>query len=178
MSDTFERRVECSPGHWHRDEGKTDYGIGSVRMWFYLIGPKGAVQWQIGTEWYPPKAREGLMSGGRWADRERMMKPTGWDLGYHSPRPMYEDQTLHGKCSVIGGECFYDGSGLNADLLIEGFIAGGTDWLWPKLEEYYRHTFEGAPWPDFSAPIVPHPDDVKAAKRPASAPSDIGKQGS
>ena len=49
--------------------------------------------------------------------------------------------------------------GLNADEVIEGFLAGGTDWLWPKLEEYYACIFEGAPFPDFTPHYLPHPDD-------------------
>lgn len=88
--------------------------------------------------------------------------PKGWDLGYHSPKPMYKGQEpMSGKCHVLNGKCYYDGSGLNADLLLEGFLAGGTEWLWPKLEEYYRHVFEGAEWPDFTAHHKPHPDDAK-----------------
>lgn len=150
MTDVYERRVEVTPGYDLRSAG---YGIASCRIWFYVIGPKGAVQWQIGTDWYPPSAREHLLGMG-WPsehDLRHAMQPQAWDIGYHSPTPRYDDQTpMPGKCHLLGSECFYDGSSLNAESWTEGFIAGGTDWLWPKLEEYYRFTFEGGEHPDLT----------------------------
>ncbi len=162
----FEHRIEMSGGFdLRRPQPSKDYGIGSVRIWFYVIGPKGAVQWQIGTDWYPPSARAHLKEMG-WPseyDCRDAMRPKGWDLGYHAKEPQYEDQSpMTYECQVVGGKCYYDGSGLNADLLIEGFISGGTEWLWPQLEEYYACVFEGAPFPEFAAIPCKHPDDVKA----------------
>lgn len=142
MSEHFERRVEVSPGyHLIHPEPSKNYGIGPCRVWFYLIGPKGAVQFQIGTDWYPKAAREHLSQFPPrpiWEARQ----PDGLDLGYHAKEPEYAGQIAH-DCALLGGQCYYDGSSLNADAMVEGFICGGTDWLWPKLEEYYRRVFEG-----------------------------------
>lgn len=64
------------------------------------------------------------------------------------------------SCSILDPDpCYYDGSSLNAEQLVEGFRAGGTDWLWPKLEEYWRCIFEDGPYPDFSPEYAKHPDD-------------------
>jgi len=99
------------------------------------------------------------------------MKPSGWDLGYHAYEAQYEGQDPHSDCHLLGCECFYDGSGLQADEMIEGFLAGGTEWLWPKLAEVYRARFDGAEWPDFSPSYKPHPDDAKATlTQPGTAP--------
>lgn len=165
----FTRKLFFKPGfHWPHKNPARDYGNGSVQLRFVLVGPKGAVQWLIGTEWMPEAARNDV-------DRRRAIhglpprdgsKPNGYDLGYHSPVPRYEDQSpMDGDCDVISGKCFYDGSGLNADLLVEGFLNGGDDWVWNRLEAFYRSTFEDAPWPDFTPMIEPHPDDrPKAAQ--------------
>lgn len=137
----FERIVWVSPAYDRRSEG---YGIGACRVTFVLKGPAGAVQFMIGTDWYVPSAREHLESfpAGR-LDGQR--KPMGCDVGYHSPKPMYEDHPpIRTKCELVeGGECYYDGSGLRADEWIEDFVAGGTPWLWPKLREEYAYWFEG-----------------------------------
>lgn len=133
-----------------------------MRMVFYVKGPKGVVQWMVGTEWGIKPVRDHLANFP--SDHRKYQQPSGWDLGYHSLTPQYEDQGIQDKdCQVLGAPCYYDGSSLNADDLIEGFLAGGTDWLWPKLEEYYARVFEGAPYPDFTAHYQPHPDDNVSA---------------
>jgi hypothetical protein len=139
----FEKIVHVSPAFDKRDPNPSkNYGIGSCRITFILKGPKGAVQFMIGTDWYVPSAREHLRSfpKGPFDDQQ---KPMGWDVGYHSPRPMYEDQaTMDNECHIIGGTCYYDGSSLRADEWVEPFVAGGTDWLWPELEKEYHRRFD------------------------------------
>ena len=164
MSDKLEHWVESSPSrNWIRPEPSRNYGISTVRLTFHVKGPKGAVQWMIGTEWGIKPVREHLENFPY--HRHEFRAPTGWDLGYHSPTPRYEGQSVQSEnCTILGGRCYYDGSSLNADDLIEGFLAGGTEWLWPKLEEYYRCVFEEAEYPDFTAHYLPHPDDkIEAA---------------
>lgn len=146
---TFERRIEMSPSFDKRSE---DHGIGAVRIWFYLIGPKGAVQWQIGTNWYVPSAQEHLRSlppsiinslenglgGGRY-------QPQAWDLGFHAREPRYyqdKDSPTHEHCDVLDGPCWYDGSSLNAEPLIQPFLEGGSEAVWKKLAQYYHEVFE------------------------------------
>lgn len=161
--DGFEVWMEASPSFYLiRPEPARNFGVGTVRMTFYVRGEKGAIQWMIGTEWGIEPTRAHLAKFG-WSKHDDPRKPTGWDLGYHSPVPHYDGQSkMDGHCDVIGSGCYYDGSGLNADLLIEGFLAGGTEWLWPKLIEVYRTYFEDAPWPDFAPHYREHPDEKKA----------------
>lgn len=145
----LEHKITFSPGFDKRDDDPAkNYGISAVQIFFYVIGKHGAIQWAIGTNWYQQTAREHLARFP--STRPEALRPTGWDLGYHSRKPMYDDHTPIKSCHIIDdGECYYDGSSLNADLLIEGFITGGLDWLWPKLEAEYRFRFEDGPLPDF-----------------------------
>ena len=137
----LDRSVHFEPGYDRRREG---LGIGTMRIRFVLQGKLGAVQWLIGTDWAPVSAN--------YPASLLKARPTGWDLGYHSPVPTYEGQIDSGDCDLLPGKkCFYNGSGLNADLLIEGFIVGGEGYVWRALEAYYGHTFKGEPWPDFEA---------------------------
>lgn len=165
----FKRILRFKPGHcWVRETPSRDFGNGSVSMWFILVGPKGAVQWHIGTDWMPEAARNDVarrvaIHGLSRRPEQDYQKPHGWDLGYHSPTPMYEGhEPTHHKCDLLDGPCYYDGSGLAADDLIEGFLNGGDEWVWNRLEAYYRHHFHDAAYPDFTPIIEPHPDDRPA----------------
>lgn len=133
----FTQTVEVIPAYDKRhDDPSKNYGIGACRIRFTLKGPKGAVQFMIGTNWYLPEQQKNkdIMS---IFDQQ----PQGWDLGYHSPTPLYDNQSSM-KCDIIDEErCYYDGSTLNADEMIPDFLAGGTEYLWPKLEEFYKSVF-------------------------------------
>lgn len=146
----MEQSVIVSPSYdWRRDDPHRNYGVRNCEMTFILKGPLGAIQWRIGTEWAIKPVRDHLAKFSIDSIDE-LRQPKGWDLGYHSPTPMYDGQLSRDNCPILG---------LNADLLIEGFLARGTEWLWPKLMEYYRCAFEKGPWPDFTAEYLPHPDD-------------------
>ena len=91
---------------------------------FVLKGEHGAVQFCINMKW-----------GGR---------PTGFDVGYHSYKPMYSEQTAMGNCCYLDGKpCYYDGSSLRAeDWVDDVLIKKGAAGIWAKLEEEYAHLFE------------------------------------
>jgi hypothetical protein len=164
--DQFERSVKVSPSrNWIRPEPARNYGVSNCRVFFNVKGPKGAVTFQIGTMWGCEPVRRHLRQFSRSNTAyDQPDVPVAWDLGYHSYTPHYEGQSVtDGDCDVLGGPCYYDGSTLNAEKVVEGFLAGGTDWLWPKLEEYYRCVFEGGEYPDFTPQYLPHPDDEKSA---------------
>lgn len=136
----FERIVNVTPAFDKRcADPKKNYGIGGCRIWFILKGERGAVQFQIGTDWYPYNVQQERKGASEIFDT----KPQGWDVGYHSPKPMFEGHTPMDSCDLIDGECYYDGSSLRADEWVEDFIMGGTEWLWPKLEEEYALRFLG-----------------------------------
>lgn len=68
--------------------------------------------------------------------------PQPADLGYHSPVPMYEGQNSMGECNLLGGICYYDGSGLRAEEVLETLIREGSDAVWAFLDEEYARRFE------------------------------------
>lgn len=139
--ETFERVVHVSPAYDERDEG---YGIGACRIAFILKGERGAVQFMIGTDWYLPHVQKEPST----RRLSQHVKPDGWDVGYHSRVPMHDDQPSM-ECDLTPeGRCFYDGSGLMADEWIPEFLAGGTEWLWPRLERQYRDMFEDSSDPE------------------------------
>lgn len=146
MSEEFERKVEVWPAHCNRSPENPQGSRGHCRIVFYLIGPKGAIQFMIGTTWSAPNDREHAKQFHESAlFRLDPFMPKGWDVGCHAHTPQYEGQTLQdSNCSILKGPCYYDGSGLYADEWIDDFVLGGTDWLWPRMEREYRERFEGA----------------------------------
>lgn len=64
----------------------------------------------------------------------------------HSATPLYQSdlEPSDTQCWLIGGKCWHDGTSLWAiEHVLPGLKAGGTDWLWPVLEE--RHAAQFGP---------------------------------
>lgn len=150
MGDGFSRRVLMSPAY-HCDlielePGSGDsHGIGSMRIWFQLVGPAGATQWMVSTDWYQSRDLDSVRDSdlkfhkkhGRW-----LHQPIdAWDIGYHAKTPQYEGQKATEDCELFDGPCYYDGSGLRAKDFLDGFLAEGPDYIWGVLKEEYDHRF-------------------------------------
>lgn len=145
-SAKLERLVRFRPAYDKRAPSPSEnFGIHGMEILFALKGPAGAVVWNIYTDWHVASAREHLT--GRCPISSFENRFMAADLGYHAIVPQYEDQWEQ-ECDLTPtGKCFYDGSGLNAELLVEGFISQGEPYLWAALEAYYRTCFEEADWP-------------------------------
>lgn len=146
MTEQFEKIVEVHPAYDHHTgkgpSGKKGGGHHGCEIRFVLKGQKGAVQFLIMTDWMLPSSREWLKASGFGRGfRESVREERGFmaaDVGYHAVEPQYEGQGDARPCPYTStGKCYYDGSGCLADEWAEGFIAGGTEWLWKKLEERY-----------------------------------------
>lgn len=139
----LEKIVEFSPAYDKRHpEPSKNYGIGGVQIRFVLKGKEGAVQLLLGTSWYLPHVAEWLREKG--SRFEKLYEPPkGWDLGYHSPKPIYEDQSLAvDSCPYLNGKpCYYDGSGLAADPIRDRLISEGSEAVWEELTDYYNGRF-------------------------------------
>lgn len=123
----FERAIEFSPA-WDKrhNNPKKDYGIHCMDMRFILKGPLGITQFCIYTGWFLKKNR----------DTTTLPMYMAADLGYHSPKPTYENQSEMECCYL--GKCYYDGSTLLAQQLFDNFIeVGNEEVIWNKLKEVY-----------------------------------------
>lgn len=137
--------IESEPAYDLRDPNPSkSYGIHGVNLRFLVVGPLGVVQFLLHTNWQLPHVERELDS--RPVDSRfphLSCRPVPADLGYHSPKPMYEGQTPRDNCTYLGGRpCYYDGSGLNARKPYEILVAEGLDPMWEFLEDDYKRTFE------------------------------------
>jgi hypothetical protein len=48
-------------------------------------------------------------------------------------------------CDLLGGDCYYDGSSLNADPVLEVLIEKGIEGVYEYLIQYYEDTFGEKP---------------------------------
>lgn len=130
----------CKPG------GGGSHGVHGLQIRWLTIGPKGAVQFLLGTRWLPQFVEPNAIRHREF--RVDGLRPLAMDLGYHSLTPRYEGEVQNGPCDYLGGAaCFYDGSGLNADDAFYALVNGGGTGLWAFLDAYYAHVYEGAPYP-------------------------------
>lgn len=131
----LERIVEMTPAFDKRHPDPTkNYGIGGVEIAFFLKGERGVVQFKMGTGWFLPENRKPGISDSY---------PMAWDRGYHSYIPRYDGQTpIAESCHILDGKpCYYDGSTLNAEPILEVLIREGSEGVWRELEAYYKGTF-------------------------------------
>ena len=139
----LERKIEFLPAFDKRDpDPKKNYGIHGVEMRWYLKGELGVVQFVVYTNWQLPHVQKeqdtGLIGGDRFP--HLLCRPMGADVGYHSPVPTYEGQEpMREECALLDGKpCYYDGSGLQAETVLQLLIEKGGEAVWDELESRYK----------------------------------------
>lgn len=145
------RSVKFHPGYDKRNEpgpNGEQYGIHGMDITFFYRGESGAVQFKFLTGWVPwqPAPAAEPLWGPRYKNLNpptiNEINPAAADLGYHSPEARYEGhEPMTENCPFIGGPCYYDGSGLNAEPLLVALIYEGEEAVWKALEAYYAETF-------------------------------------
>jgi hypothetical protein len=152
----MERRIEFEVGYDHRAFpeacGGGGHGCHGMTLRFILAGPAGAVQWAAAMpNCYPGNVSHGSIAATRVGSIVPIEAPEAigdgyaTDLGYHSPAPHYDDQTRMDHCHLLPqGYCYYDGSALNAEPVLEAFLAHGPHAVWAALARYYSELFADA----------------------------------
>ena len=147
MKEKLEHIIKTRPPFDKRNNDlKKNYGVGPMTIYFIVKGNKGAIQFLLNTGSYLKSIAQ------EWADKNKLKYSfngeislgfiEGWDLGYHSPKPMYEGQRkMSEKCDVLNGECYYGGTSLGANKPLQIYIEQGEEGLWKFLEEYYQERF-------------------------------------
>lgn len=141
----MERETKFLPAYDKRNDPKGNYGIHGADLRMYLKGELGTVQFVIYTNWHLPHVQNELIH--RNLNSEIGIRcaftPQPADIGYHSPKPMWEGQEpMTNSCECLGGvPCYYDGSGLYAEEIYKVLVEKGSEEVWEKLEEYYVDVF-------------------------------------
>lgn len=142
MAD-LERRIEWEPAFDRRDpDPSKNYGIHGVSCRWLVIGPEGAIQFLLYTNWqlaHVEKEQEARVD----SDYPHLFcHPLPADLGYHARTPQYDSQEpLMDDCEYIGGPCYYDGSGLRARTVYDLLRTEGGEAVWSFLEAEYAAIF-------------------------------------
>ena len=143
--NNMEREIKFLPAYDERNNPKGNYGIHGVDLRMYLKGELGTVQFVVYTNWHLPHVQEELLNTSK-CDKLSIkcnFEPMPADVGYHSPKPIYEGQEIMSDCcECLGGKpCYYGGSGLYAEKIYKVLVEKGSDEVWKKLEEYYIDIF-------------------------------------
>ncbi len=130
-----EREIVFSPSFDERDlDPFKNYGVGNVRMCWYLRRPKAVIQFEVLTGWYLQHLKAEFPTGNPY--------PMAVAIGYHAYEAKYEHQTSM-ECHLLeGGKCFYSGSGLQAEEYLKLLIEKGSEAVWERMEEFYKYHFE------------------------------------
>lgn len=127
----MEKLVEFSPAYDKRNSNPAkNYGIHGVDIKFILKNGNKAVQFVIYSNWYLPRVTREMINKpiSDKLDLECRFLPMPADVGYHSPIPLYGEQTkITENCPYTGGDCYYDGSGLYAEEVFDKLVSGGSE---------------------------------------------------
>lgn len=142
----MEKIIKFEPAYDKRNpDPKKNYGVHGVTMGFYLKGELGTVQFTVFTNWHLSHVEKGMKHNTTWQYDDHVwcpFKPVPADLGYHSHKPIYENQSIIGEnCEWTGGVCYYDGSTLNAEPIFDTLTKEGDKGVWRELENYYKDVF-------------------------------------
>lgn len=137
--DGLEESVQFTPGYNCADRSMQGHGVHGMEIAWYLRGPAGAAQFKLFTDWIPGTRSRGHGLSRLGRNDTWMLYPMGVDVGYHARRAQYEDQEpIHDDCPIIGGSCWYDGSGMRAETLVTQFTVLGEHVIWAELEAVYQ----------------------------------------
>jgi hypothetical protein len=127
---------------------RAKYGQHGMDLCFYVKGEKGGISIRCFTSWCVPENAENNFIIYRqypFGYKTYLMAPQIIDVSYHAKTPQYEGQTSTKHCNITDGDCYCDGSSLWGEEWLTGFIHGGSDWLFQKMEDYYNNVFENGP---------------------------------
>ena len=141
----FKREIRFRPAFDKRSaEPGKNYGVHGVEMKWFLRGPLGTIQFVVSTNWMLPHVEKEMDARLDPGFPHLLCHPQPTDIGYHSPKPMYTDQSLMAEdCEYVeGGRCYYDGSSLQAEKVFQVLVEQGDEACWQVLEDRYRSTFK------------------------------------
>ena len=82
----FERIVFVQPAYDRRNpDPKKNYGIHGAHLVFVLKGVLGAVEFDIGTNWYLPHVVKELRTKESFSDGKSWFEPRPYSIGYQAP---------------------------------------------------------------------------------------------
>ena len=137
-----------------------DYGISDVEILFLVVGDKGIVEFQLGTNWHLPhvvdrrlNAMKGdVLNGKHNFLLKKWITPFPLDVCCFSLERLSEDDLYFENLPHRFPEptsCYYsykvfeyEYDDVATDYAYKNFIEKGIDWLWEYLEKYYREVFE------------------------------------
>jgi len=155
----MKRQITIEPAFDKRSDipGK-DYGICACRIFFAVIGSKGAISVNFYTNWYLQSTikeyrEQGIyrnqLSGGKESFKTKIdlekdstpIKAGSWD--YHSKKKRFEGQSFIKECRYIGigKKCYCDGSYLKADKYLILLLEKGSEGVFKQLEKDYKIEF-------------------------------------
>lgn len=139
--EDYVKTIKIRPAYDKTNDNKGVHGADLIML---LKGKEGAVQFVLFTNWGLPDVTERLLNKPITSriDLECRFLPMPADVGYHSPKPMYDGQKPISNCTALDGKpCYYEGSTLYAEKVFDILVSGGSDAVWNELENYYNSVF-------------------------------------
>lgn len=136
VPDDEERIIRFRPAfHRCHPEPSKNYGIGSVRMHWWLRLGDWAIGWDVNTGWEMPDKEFKAANPDCTHPLHQNGAPThpvsAGAVDFHSPVPRWEDQSLAQECCPItNAPCYLDSGFLIADDVLTILRTEGDEAVW------------------------------------------------
>lgn len=148
----FTRNLSISGAYDGRDHPR-NYGIGAMKLYFSVKGPKGGTSCMFGTSWYLSQNQQisyEMLTEYPLEPLKELMQPKPWDVSYHTSEPQFEGHSGRDDCELVEGTCYSDGSALWGDKWLPVLLHEGSEGIFKRLEAYYEERFNNGPVVDLT----------------------------
>jgi hypothetical protein len=143
---TWEKRILFHPGYDRRDEIDGKHGAHNMVISFVLIGPNGAVSWDLNTGWMKRPLVGGYVPGQVQARRDKPgadarlwdYSPSAGAVASHTHERINDYDIGGSKCPYIGGNCYCNVIYLVGDDVLAALFESGHKGVWKVLKRIYR----------------------------------------
>ena len=151
MSDDLIHDIIVQPSYDYRDieEGPTARGAHGMVLSFILRGPKGAISFDLGTDWmaHPLKQTFNWSAPKPWDRSDIPGLDYNQEKIFHSPmtqgcysHSLTKDRGYWSgpsECNILGVPCYGDGGYMVADRVLAAMVAEGSEGLWREMRHLY-----------------------------------------
>lgn len=138
---TFTHEIKIHAAYDKRNPNpKKNYGIHGAHIYFSVkTEDNEGLSFSVSTNWQLPHVQKEIDAKEPVPGLDKYWghKPSAFSVDIHTKTPRYEGQSCIENCSITGGKCYADGSGMLGESFLETLITEGSEGLFKRMEQQF-----------------------------------------